>query len=309
MDASRSGRPTSSLTWSWLNSPARWAVEADQVRIVTPQVGGGFGGKAGLQTEYTVVAAAARRLGRPVMWIPTRSEDLRAKDHGRSQVQYAELGCRADGTFTGLRVRLVGDGGAYPGVGAALPSGTRRMTHGTYDFERIQCDVIVAATNVPPTGAYRGAGRPEATALLERLVDQAAHELEIDPIELRERNLLGDDRFPFTTLTGHVYDSGRYHVPLRTAADLIGYADTAREQAARRERGDTVQLGIGVASYVEITAGGSREEVGRVEVHADGTRNRLLRDAVERAGPPDGVCDAHERPDRHPRGAHHARRR
>jgi carbon-monoxide dehydrogenase large subunit len=246
-------------------------LEPGQLRVITPQVGGGFGGKAGLQSEYTVVAAAARRLGRPVMWIPSRTEDMQAKDHGRSQVQYAELGCRADGTFTGLRVRLVGDGGAYPGVGAALPSGTRRMSHGTYDFQRIQFDVVVAATNAPPTGAYRGAGRPEATALLERLVDQAAHELGIDPIELRGRNLLGDDRFPFTTLTGHVYDSGRYDLPLRTAAEIIGYSELRAEQAARRQRGDTVQLGIGVASYVEITAGGSREEFGRVEVHADGT--------------------------------------
>jgi carbon-monoxide dehydrogenase large subunit len=186
-------------------------------------------------------------------------------------VQYAELGCRRDGTFTGLRVRLVGDGGAYPGIGAALPGGTRRMSHGTYDFPAIEFDIAVAATNTAPTGAYRGAGRPEATALLERLVDQAAHELGVDPIELRERNLLGDDVFPFTTLTGNVYDSGRYRLPLHTARDAIGYDALRREQAARRERGDTVQLGIGVAAYVEITGGGGSPEFGKVEVHPDGS--------------------------------------
>lgn len=242
-----------------------------QLHLVTPQVGGGFGGKAGMQHEYTVVVVAAQRLGRAVVWIPTRSEDLMAKDHSRGQVQYAELGCRADGTFTGLRVRLVGNGGAYPGIGASLPGGTRRMSHGTYDFPAIDFDVAVAVTNTPPTGAYRGAGRPEATALLERLVDQAARELGIDPVELRERNLLGDDVFPFTTLTGNTYDSGRYRLPLHTAIDAIGYRELRAEQATRRERGDTLQLGIGVASYVEITAGGGAQEWGKVEIHDDGS--------------------------------------
>jgi aerobic carbon-monoxide dehydrogenase large subunit len=243
----------------------------DQVHLVTPQVGGGFGGKAGIQHEYTAVAVAAQRLGRPVVWVPTRTEDMQGLPHSRGQVQYAELGCRSDGTFTGLRVRLVGDGGAYPGIGASLPGGTRRMSHGTYAFPAIEFDVVVAATNTGPMGAYRGAGRPEATALLERLVDQASHELGIDPIEIRERNLLTDDVFPFTTLTGNVYDSGRYRLPLHTAAEAIGYAELRREQAARRERGDTVQLGIGVACYVEITAGGGSGEFGRVLVHDDGS--------------------------------------
>jgi carbon-monoxide dehydrogenase large subunit len=250
---------------------AALGVDTDTIHLITPQVGGGFGGKAGIQHEYTVVAAAARRLGRPVMWTPTRSEDMMAMAHSRGQVQYAELGCRDDGTFTGLRVRLVGDGGAYPGMGAALPGGTRRMSHGTYDFPAIEFDVVVAATNTGPMGAYRGAGRPEATALLERLVDQASHELGIDPIELRERNLLADSVFPFTTITGNVYDSGRYRLPLRTAADAIGYEALRREQRVRRDRGDTVQLGIGVASYVEITAGGGSPEFGRLQVHPDGS--------------------------------------
>lgn len=246
-------------------------LEADQIHVITPRVGGGFGGKAGLQHEYTVVAAAAHRLGRPVVWVPSRSEEMQAMPHGRGQIQYAELGCTTDGTFTGLRVHLVGDAGAYPGVGAALPGGTRRMSQGTYAFPAIEFDAAVAVTNTTPMGAYRGAGRPEATALLERLVDQAAHELGIDPIRLREQNLLGDDVFPFTTRTGNTYDSGRYLLPLRTAAEAVGYDELRREQAERRERGDTVQLGIGVAAYVEITAGGGASENGRVEVHPDGT--------------------------------------
>ena len=247
------------------------AMDARDVRVITPQVGGGFGGKAGIHPEYTVVAAAARRTGRPVAWVPPRSDDMKALPHSRGQIQYAELGCTRDGDFTGLRVRLVGDAGAYPSVGAMLPGGTRRMAQGTYAFPSLEFDVAVAVTNTTPMGAYRGAGRPEATALLERLVDQAALELGIDPIEIRRRNLLGDDVFPFRTLTGNTYDSGRYLVPLERAAEAVGYEALRAEQTARRERGDDVLLGVGVAAYVEITAGGGADEFGAVEVHADGS--------------------------------------
>jgi carbon-monoxide dehydrogenase large subunit len=247
------------------------AVERSDVRVVTPQVGGGFGGKAGIHPEYTVVAAAARRTGRAVVWVPSRSDDMKALPHSRGQVQYVELGVRADGTFTGLRVRLVGDAGAYPSIGAFLPGGTRRMAQGTYALDAIVFDIEVAVTNTTPMGAYRGAGRPEATALIERVVDQATLELGLDPIEIRRRNFLADDVFPFTTLTGNTYDSGRYAVPLDRAAELAGYDELRREQQRRRERGDRRLLGIGVASYVEITAGGGADEFGAVEVHPDGS--------------------------------------
>jgi carbon-monoxide dehydrogenase large subunit len=248
---------------------AALGIEPSRVRIAPLRVGGGFGGKAGLYPEYTIAAAAALRLGRPVVWAPWRSEDMVALHHSRSQVQYAELGLRRDGTFCGLRVRLVGDAGAYPGVGAYLPGGTRRMAPGPYHIPAMQFDVAVAVTNTTPMGAYRGAGRPEATALIERLVDQAAIELRIDPIELRLRNLVGDDEFPFRSLGGNRYDSGRYARALTTAARLAGYDELRAEQEARRERGDL--LGIGVAAYVEITDGGGTSEFGAVEVHADGT--------------------------------------
>jgi carbon-monoxide dehydrogenase large subunit len=241
------------------------------IKVITPLVGGGFGGKAGVYPEQVVVAAAAMRLQRPVLWAATRSEDMLALSHSRAQIQYVELGCKRDGTFTGLRVRLVGDGGAYPGLGSFLPAGTRRMSNGTYRFTGIQFDVVVAATNTTPTGAYRGAGRPEATALLERIVDQAAIELNIDPIELRRRNLLTDDVFPFTTLTGITYDSGAYNTPLDAVARFAGYDDLRRDQIARRARGDRMLLGIGVSTYVEITAGGNTSEYGAVQVHDDGS--------------------------------------
>jgi carbon-monoxide dehydrogenase large subunit len=242
-----------------------------QIHVVTPHVGGGFGGKAGLYPEQAVVAAAALQLQRPVVWAGTRSEDMVALAHSRAQVQYVELGCRRDGRFTGLRVHLVGDGGAYPGLGSFLPAGTRRMSNGTYAFTGIQFDIAVAATNTTPTGAYRGAGRPEATALLERAVDHAALELAIDPIELRRMNLLTDDVFPFRTLTGITYDSGRYSTPLDEAARLAGYDELRAEQARRREAGDRMLLGIGVSAYVEITAGGGTSEYASVVINDDGS--------------------------------------
>lgn len=243
----------------------------DQLHIIPPLVGGGFGGKAGLYAEQVLVAALAKRLGRAVTWMSTRTEDMVALHHSRGQIQYVELGCKRDGTFTGLRVRLVGDGGAYPGLGAYLPAGTRRMSNGTYRFDAIQFDLVVACTNTTPMGAYRGAGRPEASALLERAVGQAALELDIDPIELRRRNLLADAVFPFTTLTGLTYDTGAYRTPLDAAARFAGYDDLRIEQAARRARGDRQLLGIGVSTYVEITAGGGTSEYGGLEVHPDGT--------------------------------------
>lgn len=250
---------------------AALGLEEANVRVVTPQVGGGFGGKAGLAFEYSVVAKCAMRTGRPVVWVPPRSEDMKSLLHGRGQIQYAELGVDNDGRFRQLRVRLVNDAGAYPNVGAHLPGLTKNMAQGTYRFDEIQFDIAVGVTNTTPMGAYRGAGRPEATAMLERLVDQAALEIGMDPIEIRRRNLLADDVFPYDTLMGPQYDSGRYQNALDRAVEVSGYNELRAEQTARRERGDTKLLGIGVASYVEVTSGSGGTEFGAVEVHDDGT--------------------------------------
>lgn len=246
-------------------------LKRDRVHLITPHVGGGFGGKVGAYAEQIVVAAIAWRLQRPVTWTATRSEDMLVLGHSRAQIQYVELGCTKDGQFTGLRARIVGDSGAYPGMGAYLPAGTRRMSQGNYRLPALQIDVAVAATNTTPTGAYRGAGRPEATAMIERAVDQAALELGIDPIEIRRRNMVPNDAFPFSTLTGVTYDSGNYLFPLETAAQHVGYDALRREQAERRARGDRRLLGIGVSTYVEVTAGGGATEYGAIAVHADGS--------------------------------------
>ncbi len=246
-------------------------IDPDDVRVVTPQVGGGFGGKAGLSHEYSAIVAAARSIGRTVMWVPPRSGDMKTALHGRGQVQYVELGVRDDGTFASMRVRLVNDAGAYPNVGAHLPGLTKNMAQGTYRFDDIQFDIAVAVTNTTPMGAYRGAGRPEATALLERAIDQAALEIGMDPLEIRRRNLLADDVFPYATLMGPTYDSGRYALTLDQAADAVGYDELRVEQAARRESDATRLLGIGVSSYVEVTSGSGGAEFGAIEVHSDGS--------------------------------------
>jgi aerobic carbon-monoxide dehydrogenase large subunit len=246
-------------------------IDPARIRVIAPHVGGGFGGKAGLSPEYSAVAALALRLQRPLTWTETRSEDMVALPHSRAQVQYVELGCRRDGTFTGLRARLVGDGGAYPGIGTLLPGGTRRMAQGVYDLPRLSVDIACATTTTTPTGAYRGAGRPEAASMVERVVDQAALELGIDPAELRRRNFLRPEQFPYTTHTGVVYDTGDYERPLDEALRLAGYDELRAEQARRRAAGERVQLGIGLSTYVEITAGGMPGEYAAVEVQADGS--------------------------------------
>jgi aerobic carbon-monoxide dehydrogenase large subunit len=245
-------------------------MDVARLRVITPDVGGGFGGKAGLWAEHAVVLAAARKLGRPVSWVETRFENL-VTMHGRGQMQYVELGLSRDGVISGMRTRIVGDAGAYAGFGGALAVGpTRLMAQGTYRIPKLGYNAAVALTNTAPMGAFRGAGRPEAAEMLERIVDIAADELGIDPVEIRRRNFLQPSQFPLTTLTGAAYDSGDYQSVLDRAVRLAGYDELRAEQSARRQRGERKLLGVGVASYVEVTAGGGGE-YGQVEVNADGT--------------------------------------
>jgi len=256
----------------WGEMAEALGLEQPQVRIVVPDVGGAFGAKGSAGAEHYVVAGAAMKLGRPVKWIETRSENMVAMPHGRGQVQYVEMGFTRGGAITGLRCRIVGDGGAYGGFGGMLPAATTRMmATGTYHVPKIAYEVAVALTNTTPMGAYRGAGRPEAAAYLERIMEMASVELGIDPLELRRRNFLQPSDFPYVTLTGAHYDSGDYEHALDEAARVADYAALRAEQAERRARGDRVQMGIGVAAYVEVTGGGNASEYGYVEIHGDGT--------------------------------------
>jgi carbon-monoxide dehydrogenase large subunit len=249
-----------------------FGIEPERIRVVAPHVGGGFGGKAGIVAEHSIAVAAARLLNRPVKWSETRSENLIGMPHGRAMVQYAELGLRRDGTITGLRIRVIGDAGAYAGFGGALAMGpSYSMAQGVYRIPKLGYDVAVALTNTTPVGAFRGAGRPEASALLERMIDLAAVELDVDPAELRRRNFVGPDEFPYETVVGTTYDCGDYPRTLDEVLRISDYAGLRAEQARRLTSGERRVLGIGLASYVEITAGGGAQEWGSVTVHEDGT--------------------------------------
>jgi aerobic carbon-monoxide dehydrogenase large subunit len=243
---------------------------ADRVRVVAPPVGGGFGARIATYPEQVAVAALARRLGRPVRYLESRSESMVAMTHGRAQVQEVELGATRDGKLTGLRAWLVGDGGAYPGEAAYLPGLTRLMASGVYRIPRIEVATACVVTNTTPVAAYRGAGRPEATAMLERAVDLLAGELGMDPAELRRRNLIQPDEFPYRTPTRARYDSGDYPAALERVLEAAGYPALRTEQAERRRRRDRCQLGVGLSVYVEVTASGSGSEYGAVAVEPDG---------------------------------------
>jgi carbon-monoxide dehydrogenase large subunit len=246
-------------------------VDRDALRVIAPHVGGAFGGKAGLGYEHAAVMAAARRLGRPLAWVEYRSENLVAMPHGRGQVQWIELGFDDGGRITGMHCRVLGDAGAYAGFGGALAGATTRMmAQGVYRIPRIRYDVAAAVTNTTPMGAFRGAGRPEAAEFLERMMDLAAAELGLDPVELRRRNLLPTFTEPVETEMGTTYDTGDYAKALDEAVRLVGYEDLRAEQADRRTAGDRWQLGIGVGVYVEVTAGGGSQEFGSVEIDRAG---------------------------------------
>jgi carbon-monoxide dehydrogenase large subunit len=243
-------------------------IEPERVRVIAPNVGGSFGAKH-LSAEGVVAGKLALELGRPLKWVETRSEGMVGLPHGRGQVQYVELGLRRDGAFVGMRCRMIGDAGAYGGWGGILVLGqTKVMAQGVYHIPKIAFDVAIVATNTTPIGAYRGAGRPEAAAFLERIVDMAADELEMDPAEIRRKNFIQPEEFPLTTIMGADYDSGDYEGALNEALRIADYAGLRREQAARRQRGDRLLLGIGVSCYVEVTGGGG--EFAEVEVHDDG---------------------------------------
>jgi carbon-monoxide dehydrogenase large subunit len=245
-------------------------LEPEKVHVVTPDVGGGFGAKASVYQEDIVVGWCAQQLGRPVRWTETRSESMLGLGHGRAQVQHVRIGGTREGLVQAYRLEILQDSGAYPGFGTVLPFMTRIMTSGPYKIPKAECASVSVVTNSTPTTAYRGAGRPEATAAIERIMDLFAREIGMDPAEVRRRNLIGKDEFPYTTPVETVYDVGDYHQALDLALEVAGYEDLRAEQARRRAAGDVRQLGIGVSCYVEITNGLPDGEFGAVEVRPDG---------------------------------------
>ena len=247
-------------------------LEPENLRVVCPWVGGGFGPKAATYVEHLVAGAAALKLGRPVKWIATRSEDMVSLVQGRDYTMTARLGVGSDGKIVGLDVSVVACAGAYPAIGAILPMLTQMMAVGVYEIPKVRSKAVMALTNNTTIGAYRGAGRPEATQLIERVLDVAASEIGMDPAEIRRVNFLQPQSFPLTTPTGANYDSGEYEKALDAALKASDYKSLRAEQSKRRTAGDSKVLGIGVSSYVEVTAPvGLHVEFGAVEVNDDGT--------------------------------------
>ncbi len=244
-------------------------LEPEKLRVVAPAVGGAFGARIVTYPEQAVVAALAARLERPVRYVESRSETMLAMSHGRAQVQDVELGATREGVITDLNLRIIADGGAYPGDAALMPMMTVQMLCGPYRIQRVEGRARTVATNTSPIGAYRGAGRPEATWLLERMIDLLADQLDLDPAEVRRRNLLPADAFPYDTVAGARYDSGDYVAALDRALEVAGYQRLRADQAERRRRGDRLQVGIGLSTYVEVTGFGS--EVGGVKIEPDGS--------------------------------------
>ncbi|MGV9566228.1 xanthine dehydrogenase family protein molybdopterin-binding subunit [Streptomyces sp. NPDC003480] len=256
-------------------------IPQDAIRVVVPDVGGGFGAKIGIDRDSVLVAWAARRSGTAVRWAESRAENLVAMTQGRAQLHRIRIGGRRDGTITAYRLDVVQDAGAYPRTSTLTPV-TCTMAPGVYDIPHVQSGFRIVVTNATPVNKYRGAGRPEATAAVERAVDLFAAEIGMDPAEVRRRNLVAADSFPFRTATGARYDSGDYEAALDAVLAAADYRRLRAEQAARRDSGSAVVLGIGICVYVEMTGGGG--ETGSVTVDRTGCATVLTGSSAQGQG-------------------------
>lgn len=249
-----------------------------RLRVIAPDVGGGFGSKLQVTAEEVLCLLLTRRLGVPVKWTESRSEGNLTVHHGRDQIQHLTLAAEADGRIRGLRVELLADMGAYlmlvtPGV----PMLGASMFNGIYKMDAYEFGCTGVFTTKMPTDAYRGAGRPEATFAIERIIDELAAELGMDPIEVRRRNWIRHDEFPYTTVSGLTYDSGDYEAATERALALFGYDKLRAEQADRRDRGDPVQLGIGVSTYTEMCGLAPSRMLGMANYGAGGWEHGSVR--------------------------------
>jgi carbon-monoxide dehydrogenase large subunit len=249
-----------------------------KIRVIAPDVGGGFGGKLQVTPEEVLTFLAAKRIGRPVKWTETRSESMVSAHHGRDQIQRLTLAARRDGTLLGLKVDLLADMGAYLGlVTPGIPILGAFMFNAIYKMPAYRFSCTNVFTNKTWTDAYRGAGRPEATFAIERMMDELAAELGKDPLEVREQNWIKHEEFPYTTIAGLSYDSGNYEAATAKAKELFGYDQLRREQAERRERGDAVQLGIGISTYTEMCGLAPSRVLGSLSYGAGGWEHAAIR--------------------------------
>ena len=249
---------------------ALYGLDKAAARVIVPDVGGGFGAKGAPSPEELVLAGLARAVGRPVAWTESRAENLTSSVHGRAQSQRFRLGGTRAGRITHYELDVAQDAGAYPMIGAFLPTYTRKVFTGCYHIAHASISGRSYVTNTAPITAYRGAGRPEAIFAIERAVDLYAAQIGMDPAEVRRLNFVAPEHFPYTNPAGSTYDSGDFGAALDRALAAAGYGELRAEQARRQASGDPVLLGIGVASYVESTSMGP-SELGEIELAADGS--------------------------------------
>ena len=230
-------------------------LEENRLRLVAPEVGGGFGSKLNVYAEEALMGFVAMKIGHAVKWIESRRENFTCTIHGRGHVDYYEIAAKKDGTITGIKLKIIQDLGAYHQLlTPAIPTLSVLMMPGLYRTQNIHADIVGVFTNCVPTDAYRGAGRPEATHGIERMVDMLAMELKMDPAEIRRMNFVTKEQFPFPTATGLIYDTGDYALPLDKALEIADYKSLRKEQAEKRKQGKL--MGIGLATYGEICAMG-----------------------------------------------------
>ena len=249
-----------------------------KIRVIAPDVGGGFGGKLQTTPEEFITLAVARKLGKPAKYTETRSESLLSAHHGRDQYQMLTLAATKDGTVTGLKVDLLANLGAYVAiVGGGVPVLGAWMFHAIYKFPAYQFNCQTVLTNTTWVDAYRGAGRPEATFAIERLMDELAAEVGVDPLEIREKNWIKHEEFPFVSVSGMTYDSGNYEAATARAKELFGYDELRAEQKRRREAKDPVQLGIGVSTFTEMCGLAPSRVLGQLSYGAGGWESAAIR--------------------------------
>ncbi|MCW2849900.1 MAG: xanthine dehydrogenase, molybdenum binding subunit apoprotein [Marmoricola sp.] len=257
---------------------ATTGVPESKIRVIAPDVGGGFGGKLQATPEEWITWAVARRLGKPVKYTETRSESLISAHHGRDQWQKLTLAAQKDGTVTGLKVELLADLGAYVAlVGGGVPVLGAFMFNSIYKFPAYHFACQTVLTNKTWTDAYRGAGRPEATFAIERIMDELAVEVGVDPLEVREKNWIKHEEFPFTTVAGLEYDTGNYEAATERAKEMFGYDDLRAEQKRRREANDPVQLGIGISTFTEMCGLAPSRVLGSLDYGAGGWESATIR--------------------------------
>lgn len=254
------------------------AIPESKVRVIAPDVGGGFGGKLQVTPEEAITVLAARHTGKPCKYTETRSESLMAAHHGRAQVQRLKLSATKEGIVTGLDVNLLADMGAYLGlVTSGIPILGAFMYNSIYKFPAYRFECTNLFTNKAWTDAYRGAGRPEATFAIERMMDELAAELGLDPLQVREKNWIKHEEFPFTTVAGLEYDSGNYEAATAKALELFDYDALRAEQARRRETKDPVQLGIGISTFTEMCGLAPSRVLGALNYGAGGWEHAQVR--------------------------------